>query len=172
MCKIQSKRYVCHVMQWLIQLCGFHINVMCRGGWRANSQCHLGSQALLMRPAAVGKKLFLCCEVLVLMDRSLLPEGSDSNSLCLGWEGSGTIFLARFRVLEVYSSWRDGRLQPVTFSAEWMIHCSLPLSLAVAAAYQMVSPHLTSWVLMVPRKRKDSTMPIGDVGVGGVAFFL
>ncbi len=29
-------------------------------------------------------------------------------------------------------------MQPVTFLAEQIIHCSLPLSLAVAAVYQMV----------------------------------
>jgi len=34
-----------------------------------------------MRPPAEGKKLFLWHEVLVLMDRSLLPEGSGSKSL-------------------------------------------------------------------------------------------
>ncbi|KAK3563007.1 hypothetical protein QTP86_013277 [Hemibagrus guttatus] len=38
----------------------------------------------------------------------------------------------------MYSSWRDGRLQPITFSAEWMTRCSLALSLAVAAANQTV----------------------------------
>uniref|UniRef100_A0A0E9X861 Uncharacterized protein n=1 Tax=Anguilla anguilla TaxID=7936 RepID=A0A0E9X861_ANGAN len=72
------------------------------------------------------------------MDRSLLPEGSVCKSLCPGWEGSATIFPARLRALEVCRSWRDGRLQPITLSAARMIRCSLPLSLAVAAAYQMV----------------------------------
>src|SRR4029434_10974222 len=46
-----------------------------------------GSQALLMRPAADGKKLILWREVLVLM------EGSVSKSLCPGWEGSATILV-------------------------------------------------------------------------------
>lgn len=32
----------------------------------------------------------------------------------------------------------EGRMQPITFSAEQMIRCSLPLSLVLAAAYQMV----------------------------------
>ena len=50
------------------------------------------------------------------MDLSLLPEGSDSKSLCPGWEGSATIFPAHLRVLEAYRaggawSWMDGRLQ-------------------------------------------------------------
>ncbi len=72
-----------------------------------------------MRPAVVRKKMFWR-EVLVLMDCSLLPEGSDSNCLWLGWEGSATIFPTCFRVLEVYRSWRDGRLQSITFSAERM----------------------------------------------------
>lgn len=97
-----------------------------------------GLRALLIRLVADGKKLFLWREVLVLMDRSLLPEGSDSKSFCPGWEGSAIIFPARLRVLEANRSWRDGRLQPITFSADRMTRCSLPLSLAVAAAYQMV----------------------------------
>lgn len=50
---------------------------------------------LLMSSAAVGKMLFLCHVVLVL----ILPEGSVLNSLCLRWEGSGTIFPACLRVL-------------------------------------------------------------------------
>ena len=55
----------------------------------------------MKRPVADGNKLFLWREVLVLLDRSLLPEGSDWNSVCPGWEESATIFLARLRVLEV-----------------------------------------------------------------------
>ena len=55
---------------------------------RGNGIGQWGSRALLIRPTADGKKLFLCWEVLVLMDRSLLPEGSVSNSFCPGWEGS------------------------------------------------------------------------------------
>ena len=50
--------------------------------------------ALLMRPAADGKKLFLWREVLVLLD------GRGWNSVCPGWEESATIFLARLRDLE------------------------------------------------------------------------
>lgn len=72
------------------------------------------------------------------MDLSLLPEGSDSKSLYVGWEGSATIFLARLGVLQAYRSCREGRLQPITFSTKLMTRCSQPLSLAVAAAYQMV----------------------------------
>ena len=58
-----------------------------------------GFRALLIRLVAEGKKLFMWREVLVLMDLSLLPEGSGSKSLCPGWEESATIFPARFRVL-------------------------------------------------------------------------
>lgn len=72
------------------------------------------------------------------MDLSLLPEGSDSKSLYVGWEGSATIFLACLGVLQAYRSCREGRLQPITFSPKLMTRCSQPLSLAVAAAYQMV----------------------------------
>ena len=39
---------------------------------------------MLMRPAADGKKLLWWREVLVLMDRSLLPEGSVTRSLIRG----------------------------------------------------------------------------------------
>lgn len=51
--------------------------------------------------------------------------GVDNNLTCL-------------RVLEACRSWRDGRLESIMSSAERMICWSLPLSLAVAAAYQMV----------------------------------
>ena len=90
----------------------------CGGG---NSLCQWGSRG------AVRKNLFLWREVLVLMDLSPLPEGSDSKSLCPGCEGSATIFPARLSVLEANGSWRDRRLQPITFSAERMIRCSLAL---------------------------------------------
>ena len=72
------------------------------------------------------------------MDSSLLPEGSGWNSVCKGYEESATIFIARLRDLEVCRSSRDGKLQLITFSAVRMIRCSLLLSLAVAAVYQMV----------------------------------
>ena len=75
-----------------------------------------GPGPLLMRPVADGKKLFLWQEVLVLTDLNLLPEGSVLKSICPGWEGSNMIFLARLSVLEACRSWRDGRLQPITFS--------------------------------------------------------
>ena len=80
---------------------------------------------------AVGKKL-LWREVLVLMDLSLLPEGTVSKSLCPGHERSAAISPARLTVLEAYG-W-DGGLKPITFSAERMIRCRRPLSWAVAAA--------------------------------------
>src|SRR4029434_8468958 len=73
-----------------------------------------------MRPTADGKKPLRWREVLVLMDRSLLLEGSGTRSLCPGWEGSAIIFPARLRVLDASRSWRDGKLQPITFSAERM----------------------------------------------------
>ena len=41
--------------------------------------CLWESLVLLKRPVADGKKLFLWHEVLVRMDRSLLPEGSSWN---------------------------------------------------------------------------------------------
>lgn len=45
------------------------------------------SQDLLRSLAACGKNLFLWHEVLVLLDRRLLPEVSVLISLCPGWEG-------------------------------------------------------------------------------------
>ena len=74
------------------------------------NECQWESLALLKRPVADGKKLFLWCEVLVLMDRSLLPEGSSWNREWPGWEESATNFLTRLRVLEVCRSSRVGRL--------------------------------------------------------------
>lgn len=50
------------------------------------------------------QKLFLCCEVLVLM--GLLLEGRVSKGLCLWWEGLVPILPACPRVLEGYRSWR------------------------------------------------------------------
>lgn len=88
--------------------------------------------------AAVRNKLFLCWVVLVLIYCSPLPEGSFSESLRLKLEGSAVIFPACFRVLESCGSWSNGRLQPITLSAERMMHCGLLLSLAVEPAYQMV----------------------------------
>lgn len=50
-----------------------------------------------MRPAADGKKLFLCREVWVLMDRCLLPE--DFKNFLSGVEKPAIIFPAGLRVL-------------------------------------------------------------------------
>lgn len=86
------------------------------------------------------------------MDLSLLPEGSDSKSLYVGCEGSATIFHARLGVLQAYRSCREGRLQPITFSPKLMTRCSQPLSLAVAAAYQMVMVNELSWLSFCCRK--------------------
>jgi len=55
----------------------------------------------------------------------------------VGGGGLTTILPAGLRVLGACRSWRDGRLQLNIFSAEPMTRCSLPLSLAVAAVYQI-----------------------------------
>lgn len=65
---------------------------------------------MMVKLAAVGRKL-----VLVVMDQS---EGCVSKSLCHGWEGLVTVVPAHLRVLEAYRSWRDGRLQPLSFYAD------------------------------------------------------
>lgn len=69
-----------------------------------------GQGGSLITSTAVREKLFLWHVVLVLIGLSLLPEGSVLHSLCLGWEGSATIFSAHHRVLEACKSCRDGRL--------------------------------------------------------------
>lgn len=71
---------------------------------------------VLMRPVADGNKLFLWHEVLALIARSLVPEGNAlkrlsrvrgvSHNFNCPLQGPG-----RVQVLE-------GRMQPVTFSAE------------------------------------------------------
>ena len=66
----------------------------------------------MKRPAADGKKPFLWREVLVLMDRSFLPDGSSWNRECPGLEELAAIFLTHLRVLKVCRSSRVGRLQP------------------------------------------------------------
>lgn len=118
------------------------------------------------------KKLSLWWEDLLLMDQRLFPEGSVSESLCLGWKGSLTILPAHFRVLEACRSWR---LQSITFSAELMTHCSPPLSLAVATGSQVVtehvfSSHLMPWEMMVHRKWNDSTGSRGVTQDHGVSW--
>lgn len=57
--------------------------------------------------------------------------GADGPQPPAGGERLGceaAIVAAHLRVLEENRSWRDGRLQPITFSAERMMRCSLPLS--------------------------------------------
>lgn len=46
------------------------------------------------------------------------------------------IFLACLKVLEMYGSWREDSLQPVTFPAELMISSDHPFVLVEASAYQ------------------------------------
>lgn len=62
-------------------------------------------------------------------------RGGGSENVCVWGGGVGHNLPAHLRFLEEYRSWRGGRLQLITFSAELMIPCSLPLSLALAAAY-------------------------------------
>jgi len=65
---------------------GLKVNIMCSivsiGG--GSGRVQWGSWVLLTRPVAVEKKLFLWREVLVLMDRNLLPEGRDSEYMSGG----------------------------------------------------------------------------------------
>jgi len=58
---------------------------------------------LLIRLVTNGKKLFLWHDILVLIDRRLLSEGSVCE-----WGGKNQ---PQSSLLEVYRSWRDGRMQ-------------------------------------------------------------
>lgn len=73
---------------------------------------------------------------MLFMDFKPPARGESFKEFVSRVEGSATIFLAHVRVLGACRSWRDGKLQPITFSVERVILCSLPL--AVAATYQMV----------------------------------
>ena len=65
----------------------------------------------------------------------LLPEGSSSESLCPGCDGSLVMFWAFLRHLALYSSSREGREQPVIFLAVFMTLWSAFLSAAVQLTY-------------------------------------
>ena len=58
-------------------------------GYKGSGQCQWGSRALIMRPTEEGKKILLCREVLILIDRSVPPEGSEADRLRPGLEGVG-----------------------------------------------------------------------------------
>lgn len=77
-------------------------------------------RGLVVSSTVEGKKLFLWSVLPVLIALSLLPDGSFFNSSCPGWEGLAMISAARVRVLEACRFLWDGRLQPITFSAERM----------------------------------------------------
>lgn len=54
-----------------------------------------------------------CCQVLVLMNQSPLPDQRVWKSLCPGWEGSAATLAAHLWVLEKHRSWRDERRRVV-----------------------------------------------------------
>lgn len=102
------------------------------------------------------------------------------------------ILPARLTVLEMFRSGRDGRLHPITFSAEWMMRCSLlhhyclwqtdflqpPQEVHPLLGFNklLFSLHLRSWVMVEPRNRKDSTLSTGELckemEEAGAGFFL
>ena len=54
-----------------------------------------------------------------------------AGTVCVqGRRGRTQYLLLALRVLEARMASRDGRLQPITFSAAQITHCSLSLSLA------------------------------------------
>ena len=94
-------------------------------------QCQWGSGALLMRLTAKGKDQFSLHEVLVLMD-----QRGGGQTVCVRGERDRLQSVC-LSVLEAFRSWRNGRLQPITFSAERIVRCSLLSSSAEAAEYQV-----------------------------------
>src|SRR4029434_10896122 len=104
--------------------------------WQTQSQCDAGG--MFVSTTAVGKKLFRWREVLVFIARNLLPDGSLWKRWWPGWEGSGMILPALLLVLEWSRSGWDGRSQPMAFSVDRMICCSLRWVSAVEAANQTV----------------------------------
>ena len=91
----------------------------------------------------------------------LLPEGSSSESLCPGCDGSLVMFWAFLRHLALYSSSREGREQPVIFLAVFMTLWSAFLSAAVQLTYHThthaVCQHTLYWAAMEWHKRFFAT---------------
>ena len=67
---------------------------------------------------------------------SLLPEGTTSVYV-QGDRGRLKPFVALFRVMGVYRSWREGR-SLINLSTEHMVRCSMLKYFTVAAAYHIV----------------------------------
>ena len=97
-----------------------------------------------------GKKLNLCLSFMARGSLNLLPEGSRSIREFPGWAGSAMILEALFRARESWRSSREGRLHPITLSAERMTRCSLALSFTVEYGNQM----------MIEVVRMDSMMAV------------
>ncbi|KAK3551317.1 hypothetical protein QTP70_014892, partial [Hemibagrus guttatus] len=109
---------------------------------QVNSRCETNTPQpqlcvlLYPGPAHQGRSPPRFCS---LWHRGIMQPGCSSSAQVIwGMRGVSCNLGCKSRDLEMYSSWRDGRLQPITFSAEWMTRCSLALSLAVAAANQTV----------------------------------
>jgi len=114
-----------------------------------------GCRVLLMRPVALGRKLFLWRSFLVPMGRNLLPEGRDSNEFMSGVgevdrnltcspQGPGGGVEVHHHCL-----WQVELLQ--LLSEVQYILCWTFLMMEM-----MFSSHSRSRVMAVPRKRKDS----------------
>ena len=69
------------------EIVGYYVNVMFNVHGGGVESVKWGSWALLMRLAVDKKKLFLQCDVLVLTDLNLLPEGRVSKSFLFGVRG-------------------------------------------------------------------------------------
>lgn len=74
---------------------------------------------------AIGKNCFLGTGLGLDRLQPLSPSGTRSWSR---WGVSSAIFVSSIMVLKVYRSWSNARLQPITYSALWILHCSLHLS--------------------------------------------
>ncbi|XP_060756700.1 uncharacterized protein LOC132867709 isoform X2 [Neoarius graeffei] len=99
---------------------------------------------------AHGKKLFFRLFALLFMLLYLVPEGSRLSRWCPGWRWSRMIFLVLERHQELAISSREGRGQPIVFSADLITLCSFFLSAAVQPAYHTVMEK-ASTLLMVER---------------------
>ena len=92
---------------------------------------------MFKRPVAEGKKLFRWREVLVLIERSLLPEGRGFEQFVSRLGGVGHYLPCPPQGpggVQVVEGWQIAAYHPLCRAEDTL----QPWSLAVAAAYQMV----------------------------------
>ena len=87
---------------------------------------------------AQGKKLLFSLLVLHFRLLYLLPEGSRLSRWWPGWRWSQMIFLELEMHHELAMSSKEGKGEPIVFSADLITLCSLFLSATVQPAYHTV----------------------------------